>query len=103
LIDIPKSKINHGLLTKPILLLIISSTILLSSPSVFNAYAQHSGAATSGNAVGQGATSGAATSGSASGQGATSGVATSGNVTSGSENLTSSGPSVSHKPVSPSG
>jgi hypothetical protein len=105
LIDISKSKINRALLTKTISLLIISSTILLLSlPSVFNAYAQHSGAATSGNAVGPGATSGAATSGSASGQGATSGAATSGNVTSGGENLTSGSPSVPHKsPVSPSG
>jgi hypothetical protein len=104
LIDMTKSKIKRALLTKPISLLIISSTILLSLPSVFNAYAQHSGAATSGNAVGPGASSGAATSGNAMGQGATSGAATSGNVTSGGENLTSSNTSVPHKPpVSPSG
>jgi hypothetical protein len=105
LLNITASKLNRALLTKTILLLIISSTILLLSlPSVFNAYAQHSGAATSGNAVGPGATSGAATSGNAMGQGATSGAATSGNVTSGGENLTSGNPSVSHKPpVSPSG
>jgi hypothetical protein len=99
LIDITKSKIKRALLTKTISLLIISSTIMLSLPFVFNAYAQHSGAATSGNAVGQGATSGAATSGNAVGQGATSGAATSGGV-----NLTSSNTSVPHKPlVSPSG
>jgi hypothetical protein len=95
-------------LIKTISLIAISSVLLScnASPlfSVFDAYAQHSGAATSGNAVGQGATSGAATSGNAVGQGATSGAATSGNVTSGGVNLTSSNTSVPHKPlVSPSG
>ena len=48
--------------------------MLSSSSFIFNAYAQHSGAATSGNAVGQGASSGAATSGNVAGQGASSGV-----------------------------
>ncbi|MFZ0514390.1 MAG: hypothetical protein WAM14_22490, partial [Candidatus Nitrosopolaris sp.] len=74
---------------------------LFNTSSILNVYAQHSGAATSGSAVGQGATSGAATSGSAVGQGATSGAATSGNATSGNASLTSNGTSVSHKPSSP--
>jgi hypothetical protein len=82
--------------------IIICMVMFLSSTlSILNVYAQHSGAATSGNAVGQGATSGAATSGNAVGQGATSGAATSGNVTSGNGNLTANSPSVSHKPLSP--
>jgi hypothetical protein len=89
---------------------------LFNTSSILNIYAQHSGAATSGSAVGQGATSGAATSGSATGpgatsgaatsgnavgQGATSGAATSGNATSGNANLTSNSTSVSQKPSSP--
>jgi hypothetical protein len=74
-------------------LMIISLVLLAMDASVFIVRAQHSGAATSGNALGQGATSGAATSGSATGPGATSGAAKSGNATSEHENSTSNTPS----------
>ena len=94
LVKITTSKTNQlsiiALFTKPISVLLIAILVLSSSSFMVNVYAQHSGAATSGNAVGQGASSGAATSG---------------NVTSGGGNLTSNSSSpVSQKPpISPTG
>jgi hypothetical protein len=91
--------------------IIICMGLFFSTSSILNAVAQHSGAAISGNAIGQGATSGTARSGNAVGQGATSGQAISGNATTGnattgnatnvSGNLTSNSHPVSHKPPSP--